>query len=528
VSPNSGAWRPADTSIPLESSGVGDALRKAAVAYPERVAVMMPKEDSDAIDTITYQHLLEAAEDLARRLLGRAGVGGRVAVWSKGSITWIIAEYACALSGLVMIPLNPALTDSEAKSFLELTDPAVVLTGAEFRGSALGVRAEALAPRHSVIVDLERWRDLLPSGAAAALPTVDPVADFLIQPTSGTTGRPRGVVLSQWAALENARTAYLHYGPQEHERMLSPLPMHHVAGSVSVPLGLLSIGGTRIVQPTVNARQALQLVQSTGATALGAVPTLLIDMLRDPEFARFDLSSLKLVQLGGAPIAPSLVGRIEEAFGAFVMSIYGQSELSYISATSRDDANEIKAETIGRPLAHREARIVRPGSDDTADLDEVGELLISSPLIFKEYFGDPGATKAALRDGWLYTGDLCSMDAAGVLRFHGRSRDVVIRGGENIYPAEVEHVLALHDSIAEVAIAGLPDERLGETVAAWVRLPPGTDFAPEDVERWAAERLAWHKVPRHWTIVDDFPRTASGKIQKFRLPGHSETLTGAE
>jgi fatty-acyl-CoA synthase len=149
-------------------------------------------------------------------------------------------------------------------------------------------------------------------------------------------------------------------------------------------------------------------------------------------------------------------------------------------------------------------------------------------LIFKEYFGDPGATKAALRDGWLYTGDLCSMDAAGVLRFHGRSRDVVIRGGENIYPAEVEHVLALHDSIAEVAIAGLPDERLGETVAAWVRLPPGTDFAADDVERWAAERLAWHKVPRHWTIVDDFPRTASGKIQKFRLPGRSETLTGAE
>jgi fatty-acyl-CoA synthase len=226
------------------------------------------------------------------------------------------------------------------------------------------------------------------------------------------------------------------------------------------------------------------------------------------------------VQIGGTTVPPSVVRRMERELGVGVSVAYGQSEAPSSVMTALDDTDEIKAETIGRPRPHREVKIVRPGTDETVRYGEVGELYLRSPLTMSRYWGDPHATAEVLGDdGWLHTGDLCTMDASGVLRVEGRSRDVVIRGGENVYPAEVEHVLAAHPTVAEVAVAGLADDRWGESVAAWVRPALDADVDPGELESWARTQLASHKVPRTWFVVEDFPRTASGKIQKFRLPG---------
>lgn len=504
----------------LEHRSISEVLRTTAARYPDRPAVVMP--GADTLETLSYADLLAAAEDLGGRLRAIVGEGGRVAVWSPGAISWLVTEYACALAGLVLMPINPALTDKEATDLLDLGDPGVLLCGGEFRGTHLLERARRFAPTGTVIAELDHWRDQLPAAPIADKP-VDPSLDFLIQPTSGTTGPPKGAVLTQSAAMECGRLGMLPLEPRGHDIWCSPMPLHHVAGSVCIALGMLSVAGTMVIQPGFDPGQALRLIEATKATIFGAVPTILVDMLAHPEFRRTDLSTLRVVQIGGTTVPPSLIRRIEAELGVAVSVGYGQSEAPSSVMTALDDPDDIKAQTLGRPLPHREVKIVRSGTGETAACGETGEFMIRSPLVMSRYLGDSAATAEVLTDdGWLRTGDLCSMDRSGILRIQGRSREVIIRGGENIYPAEIEHVLSAHEAIAEIAVAGVPDERWGESVAAWVRPASGRTVEPAELESWARTQLASHKVPRTWTVVEDFPRTPSGKIQKFRLPGRPQ------
>jgi fatty-acyl-CoA synthase len=287
---------------------------------------------------------------------------------------------------------------------------------------------------------------------------------------------------------------------------------------VCVALGTLSVSGTLVLPTAFEPGRVLRLLRDTKSTIFGGVPTMMLDLLGHPELPDTDLSALRVVQTGGATVAPALVRRIEETLDVKVNVAYGQSEAPWTLMTLPDDPDVVKAETLGHPLPHREMRIVRLDDHATARHGQIGELWIRSPLNMTRYAGEATLTTETLdTDGWLHTGDLCSMDADGIVRIHGRSHDVIIRGGENLYPREIEQVLNAHPAVADSAVIGKPDERWGETVAAFIRLHPGSTVTTHDLDIYARCHLATHKVPRTWRVVESLPLTASGKVKKHVL-----------
>ncbi|MFF0499875.1 class I adenylate-forming enzyme family protein [Nocardia aobensis] len=523
---SAGAYWPADTSVALHEVPIGTVLARHAEAVPDRHAVVEwladPSGETEGeFRTWTYGELYAAAVAVARGLLEDAEPGDRIALWGPNCGEWVIVDYAVALAGLTLVPLNPVLTDPEAKDLIERSGAVAVIAVPEYRGRRPLERAREFvgsAPALRRVVALDRVAEELGSSASTDLPTVSPYGPYLIQYTSGTTGKPKGALLNQHAALNTGALLLPLLGVTEPGVWLNPLPLHHVGASVCMLFGVLASGGTIVLCPNFDPGTMLALLEKCRAKVLGAVPTILIAMLEHPDFARRDLSALEVVQIGGSTVAPALIRRAEEALGARIVNAYGQSEAPSAVQTRLADPDEVKALTIGRPGLHREAKIVRPGTVETALHGEAGELWIRSPLRMMEYFADKAHTDATIdSDGWLRTGDLCSMDADGVITIRGRLRDVVIRGGENIYPAEVEDVLLRHPAVADVAVVGAPSERWGEEVAAFVRFRPGMEADWAELEAHAAASLARFKVPRIWRAVEDFPLTPAGKIQKYRL-----------
>lgn len=523
---SAGAYWPADTSVALHEVPLGTVLARHAEAVPDRHAVVAwladPSGETEGeFRTWTYGELYAAAVAVARGLLEDAEPGDRIALWGPNCGEWVIVDYAIALAGLTLVPLNPVLTDPEAKDLIERSGAVAVIAVPEYRGRRPLERAREFvgsAPALRRVVALDRVVEELGSSRSSDLPTVSPYGPYLIQYTSGTTGKPKGALLNQHAALNTGALLLPLLGVTEPGVWLNPLPLHHVGASVCMLFGVLASGGTIVLCPNFDPGTMLALLEKCRAKVLGAVPTILIAMLEHPDFARRDLSALEVVQIGGSTVAPALIRRAEEALGARIVNAYGQSEAPSAVQTRLEDPDEVKALTIGRPGLHREAKIVRPGTVETALHGEAGELWIRSPLRMMEYFADKAHTDATIdSDGWLRTGDLCSMDADGVITIRGRLRDVVIRGGENIYPAEVEDVLLRHPAVADVAVVGAPSERWGEEVAAFVRFRPGMEADWAELEAHAAASLARFKVPRVWRAVEDFPLTPAGKVQKYRL-----------
>ncbi len=455
---------------------------------------------------------------MAARILLLVQPTETVAVCATNSPDWLVLEYAAALAGVALVPVNPAFTDAEISHILAVSNVTAVLADETFRGSPLLRRLETLAVACGMRAthSLADWRTL--PASAEPLPRVNCDAPFLIQFTSGTTGRPKGAVLSHRAAFNCARLSMRRLGGTSEDIWLTAMPFHHVGGSVSCALTVLSVGATIVVVPGFEPGAVLDLMARTGATVGGGVPTMLLALMEHPAFPATELGSLRALQTGGASVAPSLIREVERQFGATVVNAYGQSESPNAIQTSLDDDDTTKARTIGRPLPLREVRIVGAGGS-VLPLDQVGEMWMRSPLVMDGYIGvSPEVSAQTLdTDGWLHTGDLCSMDERGVVRLHGRLRDVIIRGGENIYAAEVEDALLQHPAIADVAVVAQPDERWGEVPVAFFRVVPGHTARPVEVEAFARERLASFKVPRRWEQLDEFPLTASGKVKKFEL-----------
>lgn len=515
-----------DDVVGLDERPIGAVLTDWAAVAPAAPAVSWL--DGEDLSTVSYGRLAAEARALAQRLLRLAAPGDAVAVCAATSIDWLILEYASALAGTVLVPLNPAFTDPELSHMISASGAAVVLADEEFRGRPLRSRVAGLEVGEGLFVhELATWRDLPPS--PSSLPVVSGDSAFLVQFTSGTTGLPKGALLSHRAAFNCARLSMGRLGGTAEDVWLSSMPMHHVGGSVSTVLTNLSVGSSVVLIPAFEPGLVLDLLARSEATITGAVPTMLIAVMEHPSFRATDLRRLRVVQSGGASVAPELIRTVEVRFGVDVVNAYGQSESPNAIQTSLDDDAVTKAETIGTPLPHREVRIV--GSDGSLlPLGEVGEMWMRSPLVMDGYVGVDPETAAATLDanGWLHTGDLCSMDERGRLRLHGRLRDVIIRGGENIYPAEVEDVLVGHPGIAEIAVVGKPDERWGEVLVAFYRPVPDHPVLPRELEEYARQRLASFKVPRQWEPVDGFPLTASGKVKKYELrarvaPGREDT-----
>jgi fatty-acyl-CoA synthase len=300
---------------------------------------------------------------------------------------------------------------------------------------------------------------------------------------------------------------------------INPMPMFHTAGCGLATLGALQTGGTHVLPSGFDPAQMLDLFQAEGGTLMLSVPTMLIRMLDEQALRPRDVSSWRLAMLGGAPVAPELVRRAREQLGVAVTIGFGQTEASpYLTHTRPDDPNPHWMETVGPPLPGTEVRIVDPTTGDTVPVGMIGEICARGPGIMTGYFEDPEGTARALdADGWLHTGDLGSLDEDGYVRVQGRLKDMIIRGGENIYPREIEDLLLSHPDVADVSVVGVPDAEMGEQVAAFIRPVAGRTPDPDQLMAFCRDRLAAYKTPRVWHTVEEFPQTASGKIQKFVL-----------
>jgi fatty-acyl-CoA synthase len=508
---------PPDARQPLLGISIGARLREQAEKFAERPALVWVGTDGKSLKTLTYRELRGAAEAAARELALHAEPGDRIAVWAANSPEWVILECACAIAGAVLTPFNTAWTDDEMMHALTLTSPRALYAGPDNRGVELRDRAARLAGRIAGCSPLElaSLRSAAGRGSAAARP-VAPDDPFLIQFTSGTTGRAKGATLSHRAALNGGYIRARICGADETDVWVNPVPLHHIGGSCVILLAALSTGGCYAVMPRFEPRAMVELMRATGATRIGGVPTMLYALLDVPGIEAA-LAPVRTVGLGGTSVPPSLVERLQ-GYGATVSVAYAQSECPMI--TNSDPAMDAigVATTVGVPAPHTELRIVADDGKIVAR-GAVGEVCVRSPLTMSGYYDMPDATRQVFdADGFLHTGDLGSIDAGGVVRIHGRAREVIIRGGENVYPIEVEDVLLRHPAVDAVAVLALPSERWGEEVAAVVRLSRAGAATAEQLTEHAARSLAHFKVPRHWRFVEALPTTASGKIRKVELP----------
>lgn len=504
-------WLP-DTRIPLHYVSIGALLEHRASTQGDRTAVMW--EADGALQRLSYADLFERARRLAGWLLEQMEPGDCVATWTANVPEFVLLEYACALSGIVLAPFNAAWTEAESTHAVGLIEPRILFVGNDNRGHSLVHKAGAL-PKGTRTLPIDRLGDLAPD-SQIKLPAVGPDAAFLIQFTSGTTGLAKGAALTQSAMLNSAWIRPFVEGADADDVWLNSVPYHHVGGSGMVILGALSVGGACVVMRAHDADTILRLIEPTGATRLGGVPTMFHDIIERPEGDR--PLRVKVVTLGGAMVSADLVRQVSARLGAAVTISYAQSECPIITATHPSDPPELVASTVGRPAPHVEMKIVDPKTNETLAVGDVGEVCVKAPFVMTHYFDAQGDGRAAFdQDGFLHTGDLGSLDDDGYCRLRGRARELIIRGGENVYPAEVELALARHPAVADVAVVGVKHRRLGQEIAAAIRLRDGMSTTHDELAAFASTQVAHFKVPRHWAFVDSFSMTASGKIRKLGL-----------
>jgi len=503
VTPLTTSHWPARPVTPILETTVGGVLRAAARRAPDRVALI------DGDRRWTYAELLAEAEQVARALLTRFEPGEPVAVWAGNGPDWVVLEFAAGLAGLTLVTVNPAYQAEELAHVLGHSGArGVFLRGGPQAGILDRVRDSL--PRLREVITLGEW----PSGDGGPLPEVDPASPAQILYTSGTTGRPKAAVLTHRGLTNNARLAAAAIGLRAGDVMVNPMPYFHVAGGDMITLGLVQTLGTQVVMPRFDPALMLELTEKHRGTVIGGVPTMLTALLAHPSRAERDLSSLRIALSGGAIVPPELVRQVEAAFGIPFVLTFAQTESSCsITLTRPSDPAEDRAETLGRPLPQTAVKITGVATGQTVPCGTVGEICTRGYLVMDGYLGDPEATAAAIDpDGWLHTGDLGSMDERGYCRIAGRIKEMIIRGGENIYPREIEAVLASHPGVAEVAVVGVPDRFWGEEVGAVIRL--ASDVVEAELAEYCRGRLAAYKTPVRWLFTDAFPLTSTGKVRK--------------
>jgi fatty-acyl-CoA synthase len=514
-------WVPEDDER-VEEQTVGGLLRWAAAQAPDEVALVAGTPDPAQRRRWTFGGLLAESEHVARALTRRFGPGERIAVWAGNIPEWVVLEFGAALAGLTLVTVNPALRLSEARHVLSDSQAAGVFLVREYRGVSLAGTMDRLRPELPglrEVVFFDQWDgfayDAGTAGGAAKLPDVRPGDPAQIQYTSGTTGPPKGAVLSHRGIVNNARLSYGRVlGMGRGDTFVNPMPLFHTAGCVLATLGPMTVLAAQVLVPYFDPALVLELTEAEHSLVFGGVPTMLVALLGHPDFDPARLTSVRVALAGGASVAPELIQRVESALSIPFSVIYAQTEASPgITMTRTDDSPEDRAYTVGRPLPRTEVKIVDPVTGQTVAPGETGELCTRGYHVMLGYLGDVGHAVDA--DGWLHTGDLAAMDDRGYSRIVGRLKEMIIRGGENIYPWEIEQVLAAHPDVIEVAVVGVPDPYWGEQVAAVVRLEgSATD---EDLAAFCRDRLARHKVPKLWHRTEALPLTGSGKVMKHVL-----------
>ena len=502
---------------------IGALLREMAIAHQSEVALVEVSPTGRCARSWTYAALLADSEKLALSLASRFEPAERVTIWAPNIPEWLLMEYACALAGIVLVTANPAYQAKELRYVLEQSGSVALFLVESYRGNPMSEIAIAASEGLNVlreIVDLENFSALYRrQQPTPSLPVVLPTDAAQIQYTSGTTGFPKGAVLTHRGLVNNARFYAARAGAHQATVWANFMPLFHTSGCGMVSLGCLQAGCRMLLVQLFDPQVICRLIEQQRVSTVLAVPTMLVALLEVLEQQAHDVSSMEMVSCGGAMVAPELVRQIKRVFGCKFGTLYGQTETSpVITQHHPNDRIEDICATIGQPLPQTSVSIRDIKDNRVVAIGTVGEICVDAYCNMAGYHGDDAATSATIDEaGWLHTGDLGLMDSRGYLRITGRVKEMIIRGGENLFPVEIENLLLEHPLITEVAVVGLPDQRWGEIVACFMRSNTVDSIDPEVLHNHCRAHLSPQKTPEVWCMVDAFPLTGSGKIQKFAL-----------
>ncbi|MCM3159458.1 AMP-binding protein [Bacillus subtilis] len=532
----------------LIHSTIGRLLEQTADAYPDRDAVVYP----DRNIRYTYAQFDSLCRQTAKGLMRMGiGKGDHVAIWASNIPEWLAVQFATAKIGAVLVTVNTNYQAHELDYLLKQSDAAALIIMDSYRGTSYPDIVNSLIPElqeakpgqlkserypflktliyigNKRLAGMYHWDDteILAKTVTDAeleerMNSLDKDDVINMQYTSGTTGFPKGVMLTHFNVINNAANIAECMVLTSQDRMCIPVPFFHCFGCVLGVLACVSVGAAMIPVQEFDPVTVLKTVEKERCTALHGVPTMFIAELHHPNFDAYDLSTLRTGIMAGSPCPSEVMKAVIERMGMKDITIaYGQTEASpVITQTRANDSFIRRVETTGRALPHTEVKIVEPRTCQEVQRGMQGELCTRGYHVMKGYYKDKDATRKAINhDGWLFTGDLAVMDEDGYCRITGRLKDMLIRGGENIYPREIEEFLYRHPAVLDVQVVGVPDAKFGEEAAAWIKLKDGKSVSPDELKAYCKGKIARHKIPRYVIFTDDYPMTASGKIQKYKL-----------
>ncbi|WP_431841791.1 AMP-binding protein [Calidifontibacter indicus] len=518
-----------ETDTPLIEQTIGDNFDATVARFGDREALVDVAQGKQW----TYRELQADVDRLARALMA-AGVtkGDRVGIWAPNCSEWVLVQYATAKMGAILVNVNPSYRAHELKYVLNQSGISLVFAVSEFktsnyRGMIEEVRGDCPDLRDAIYFGTPEWEHLLAGAdqvsaddlaqAQAGLDNHDPIN---IQYTSGTTGFPKGATLSHRNILNNGFFVGERCDYTEADRVCIPVPFYHCFGMVMGNLACTSHGACMVIPaPGFDPAATLQATQDEQCTSLYGVPTMFIAEWGLPNFADYDLSKVRTGIMAGSPCPAELMKKLIAAGIEEVTICYGMTETSPVSTQNRtDDTFEQKVGTVGFVGPHLEIKIIDPVTGETQPRGTSGEFLTKGYSVMLGYWNQDDKTAEAIEDGWMHTGDIGVMDDDGYVQISGRIKDMVIRGGENIYPREIEEFLYTHPDIVDAQVIGVPDQKYGEELCAWIRMRPGAEpITPESLKQFCSGQLAHYKVPRYVELVEEFPMTVTGKVRKVEM-----------
>jgi fatty-acyl-CoA synthase len=528
------------SDVPLLGETIFQNLRRTAEKFGDREALVVAHQGHRS----SYKELIAECELVARGLMAR-GVqrGDRVGIWSPNRYEWVVCQYATAAIGAILVNINPAYRTTELEYALNQSGTSLLILAAGFRQAdyvAMLAEVKGRCPALREALVLEDGWDALKRDATktsvedlraleVSLQFDDPIN---IQYTSGTTGFPKGATLTHHSILNNGYFIGEKLKYSEQDRVCIPVPFYHCFGMVLGNLACTTHGATMVIPgEAFDPVAVMETVEKERCTSLYGVPTMFIGELDHPRFKEFDFSSLRTGIMAGSPCPVEVMKKVQTVMHIPEMTIaYGMTETSPVSTQcATDDPLDRRVSTVGRVHPHVEIKIVDPATGDVVPRGETGELCSRGYIVMRGYWNNDEATRLAVDHArWMHTGDLATMDGEGYINIVGRIKDMIIRGGENIYPREVEEFLYGHPDVADVQVIGVPSEKYGEEVMAWVKPREGATVTGEELAAWCKGKIASYKIPRHWKLVDSFPMTVTGKVQKFKMRETSVEELGLE
>ena len=555
-----GSYASGTSTFPLLGMTIGEMVDSIAAKYPDTEAVVSVHQDI----RWTYSEFIAQVNQVARSLMG-LGVekGGRVGIWAMNYAEWVVVQFATAKIGAIMVNINPAYRSYELEYVLKQAEIQTLIIQGRFKTSDyVGMFYEACPEafeskpgkissekfpflKNAVFLGnipyngMFTWDDLLKKADEITMDELIERGEMLtfddpinIQYTSGTTGFPKGVVLTHHSILNNGYIIGEGMGFTEKDRLCIPVPFYHCFGMVLSNLACVTHGSTMVLPtPTFDAEEVLKTIEKEHCTAVHGVPTMFIAELTHPNFAKYDMRTLRTGIMAGSPCPIEVMKQVNTKMHmSEVVIVYGQTETSPgVTMTTTKDPVDRRVSTVGRSFPHTELKIVDAKTGKIVPTGEIGEICARGYCVMKCYYNNPSATHATLdKDHWNHTGDLGTMDEEGYFKIVGRLKDMVIRGGENIYPREIEEYLHHHEKIADVYVVGVPDIKYGEELCAWVKMKPDMTMTEQDVKDFCKGKIAHFKIPRYVMFVNDFPMGITGKIQKFKMRKESVRVLGLQ